>query len=95
MGQLPYFSECLSDTDLPSEIASLATDQDALVGFIENRGNKYVTVANKSLKNKMNIQAVFNDVVYTIARDGLFVEQPSGPARFVLDEGDLLVIKYR
>lgn len=95
MGQLPYFSESFSNDDLPIEIASLTADQDALVGFIENRGNKYVTVANKSLKNKMTIQAVFNDVVYTIARDGLFVEQPSGPARFVLDEGDLLVIKYR
>jgi hypothetical protein len=91
----PAWTQRLCDADLPAEIGSLATSQDALVGFIENRGNKYVTVGNKSVKEKMTVDAVFNSAVYTIARDGLFVEQPSGPARFVLDEGDMLVIKYR
>lgn len=91
----PAWTQRLCDADLPAEIGSISTSQDAVVGFIDNRGNKYVTVGNKSVKEKMTVDAVFNSAVYTIARDGLFVEQPSGPARFVLDEGDMLVIKYR
>ena len=80
---------------MPPEISSLSTDQDALVGFIENLGNKYITVVNKSLKEKMALEAVFNDMVYTIARDGIFCEQKPGPASFTVDEGDMLVIKYK
>lgn len=93
--QIPYWSECLCPADLPHEISGLSTDQDALVSFISNRGNQYITVANKSLKEKMTVDAIFTDMVYTIARDGVFVENQPGPARFTLDEGDMLVIKYR
>ncbi|MBR5034219.1 MAG: hypothetical protein IKX71_02850 [Bacteroidales bacterium] len=92
---IPYWSELLREADLPPEISGLVTDQDALIGFITNRGNKYLTVANKSLKDKMSVDAVFTDMVYTIARDGVFCEQQPGPAHFLLDEGDMLVIKYR
>jgi hypothetical protein len=91
----PTWTTRFKNADLPSEIGSLSTDQEALVGFLDNKGNKYLTVANKSLKEKMRLDVVFNDMVYTIARDGIFVEQPSGPAQFTLDEGDMLVIKYR
>ena len=91
----PYWSKRLCDADFPPEITALSTDQDALIGFITNRDNKYVTVANKSLKDKMRVDAVFTDMVYTIARDGIFCEQQPGPAQFLLDEGDMLVIKYR
>lgn len=91
----PAWTTRFCNADLPPEIGGLATDQEALIGFIDNHDNKYVTVGNKSVKEKMTVDAVFNSAVYTIARDGLFVEQPSGPARFVLDEGDMLVIKYR
>ena len=93
--QAPAWTKRFSDADLPPEIGSLSTDQDALVGFISNRGNKYLTVANKSLKERMRLDVIFDKMVYTIARDGLFVEQPSGAAQFTLDEGDMLVIKYR
>ena len=92
---LPTWTEHLKDADLPPQIRTLSTDQDALIGFISNRGNKYVTVANKSLKEKMTLDVIFDDMVYTIARDGLFTEQQPGPAQFTLDEGDMLVIKYR
>ena len=93
--EMPAWTQCYSDADLPPQIGSISTDQDALVAFITNRGNGYVTVANKSLKEKMTVDAIFNDMVYTIARDGIFVENQPGPARFTLDEGDLLVVKYR
>lgn len=92
---LPTWSERLSEADLPPQIRSLSTDQDALIGFISNRGNKYVTIANKSLKDKMTVDAVFGDMVYTIARDGIFTERQTGPAQFLLDESDMLVIKYQ
>jgi len=94
-GQLPAWTQSYSNADLPPEIGSLSTDKDALVSFLENNGNKYITVANKSLKEKMTLSAIFNDAVYTIARDGLFAGQQPGPAQFTLDEGDMLVIKYR
>ncbi len=94
-GQLPAWTQSYSNADLPPEIGSLSTDQDALVAFLENNGNKYITVANKSLNGKMTLDVIFNDAVYTIARDGLFAEQRPGPASFTLDEGDMLVIKYR
>ena len=91
----PAWTTRFCNADLPHEIAGLATSQEALVGFLENRGNKYLTVGNKSLKGKMTLDVIFNDAVYTIARDGLFCEQQPGPAQFLLDEGDMLVIKYR
>ena len=91
----PAWTTRFTNADLPPEVESFSTDQEALVGFIENLGNKYITVVNKSLKEKMTLDAVFNGMVYTIARDGRFVEQPSGPATFTLDEGDMLVIKYK
>ena len=91
---IPYWTERLSQADLPHEITSISTDQNALVAFISNRGNKYVTVANKSLKEKMTLDVIFGDMVYTIARDGIFTEQQPGPAQFIVDEGDMLVIKY-
>jgi len=91
---LPTWCKLLTDADLPPQITSLAADQDAQVAFISNRGNKYVTIANKSLKEKMTVDIIFGDMVYTIARDGIFTEQQPGPAQFTIDEGDLLVIKY-
>ena len=94
-GTAPAWTDLFTESDLPGEIAGLSTDQDALIGFISNRGNKYLTVANKSLKEKMRLDCVFNEMVYTIARDGIFNEQNPGPAQFTLDEGDMLVIKYR
>ena len=91
----PAWTTRFANSDLPQEVASLSTDQEALVGFIENLGNKYITVVNKSLREKMTLEAVFNDMVYTIARDGRFSEQFAGPATFTIDEGDMLVIKYK
>lgn len=91
----PAWTTRFTNADLPPEIASLSTNQDALVGFIDNLGNKYITVVNKSLKEKMTLDVIFNDMVYTIARDGIFCEQKPGPASFTVDEGDMLVIKYK
>ncbi len=91
----PAWTTRFTNADLPPEIASLSTNQDALVGFIDNLGNKYITVVNKSLKEKMTLDVIFNDMVYAIARDGIFCEQKPGPASFTVDEGDMLVIKYK
>ena len=92
---MPSWGEQLSDADLPDAIETLSTNQNALVSLLTNRGNEYVTVANKSLTDKMTLDVIFNDMVYTIDHDGVFAEQQPGLARFTLDEGDMLVIKYR
>lgn len=91
---IPYWCEHLTPADLPPQIGSLTTDGDATVGFITNRGNRYITICNKSLKSKMTVSAIFDDMVYTIARDGLFIEHQPGAASLTIDEGDMLVIKY-
>ncbi len=94
-GKLPSWSEKYDDKDLPEAIGSLSPSQDALVSFIENRGNEYVTVGNKSLTGKMTLDAVFNRMVYTIDHDGVFTEHQPGAVSFTLDEGDMLVIKVK
>ena len=94
-GAIPSWGENYDDNDLPESIASLQPSCDALVSFIENRGNEYVTVGNKSLTEKMTLNAVFNKMVYTIDHDGVFTERQPGDVSFILDEGDMLVIKVK
>ena len=92
---VPSWSQQYSNADLPPQIESLSTAGEALVSFIENRGNEYVTVANKSITEKMTLNAVFNDMVYTIDHDGVFTPQQPGSVSFELDQGDMLVIKFK
>jgi len=92
---LPSWGKALSSADLPLAIESIVTSQDATVSFFSNRGNEYVSVGNKSMKEKMNMTAVFNEMVYTIDHNGVFAEHQPGEASFTLDEGDMLVIKVK
>lgn len=84
-----------SEADLPQEIASLNTDGTAMVSYIENRGNRYIAIVNQSYISKITAQVTFNDMVYTIERDGSFAEHMPGSESFTIDEGDLMVIKVK
>ena len=81
---------------LPDEIADLATSGDALVSLVENGGNRYLTIVNNSWKTKQTVNAVAGNVIYSIGRDGAFTEyKPGEEISLTLDEGDLIVFKYR
>lgn len=87
---LPLISE-----DLPPEISSIDSDKTALVSFEENDGNKYIVVVNGSCFEKCTAEIEFASMAYTIDREGVFHEHQPGKEKFVMDEGDMLVIKYR
>lgn len=87
---LPLISE-----DLPAEIPSIDSDKTALVSFVENDGNEYIVVVNSTCFEKCTAEVEFASMAYTIDRTGAFTEHQPGKERFTLDEGDMLVIKYR
>ncbi len=89
------WGENLSDADMPEEIGSMTTSGTAMVSFVENRGNRYIVAVNQSYTDKITAKVTFNDMVYTIERDGSFVEHGRGTEEFTIDEGDLMVIKVK
>lgn len=94
-GLTPWNCLPLLQSELPKEIASIQSDRTALVGFEENNGNDYLVVVNGDCFTKCTVTVEFNELAYTIDRTGAFTEQQPGKRDFVLDEGDMLVIKYR
>ena len=52
-------------------------------------------MVNSSCTQKCTATVEFNSPVYTIDRNGEFAEHQPGKEKFVMDEGDMLVIKYR
>ena len=84
-----------TNDDLPDAIGDLTVDDCALVSFIGNSGNDYVVVCNKAYDKKLKASLTFTRTVYTIDREGEFSEQQPGVKDFMIDEGDMLVIKYR
>ena len=88
------WGDALSQANLPQQIESIAASGTALVSFIENRGNRYIAMVNQSYTQKISVEVTFNDMVYTIEPDGSFTEHRPGSEEFVIDEGDLMVIKY-
>ena len=91
----PWCCLPLIPSDLPAEIASIDTDKTALVSFVENGGNGYIVLVNGSCFEKVTAEVEFASLAYTIDRTGTFTEQLPGKRSFTLDEGDMLVIKYR
>ena len=91
----PSESVSLSTADLPEQIASLETSGTAMVSFLENRGNSYIAIVNQSYTDKISAQVTFNEMLYTIERDGSFAQQQPGSREFTIDEGDLMVIKVK
>ena len=80
---------------LPEAVSGIATDSSALVSFIENSGNEYVVICNKDYKTKLSAKVTFTREVYTIDREGAFTLQQPGETLFTIDEGDMLVVKWR
>lgn len=85
----------LNKSDLPEAIAGITADGSAVVSFLGNSGNEYVAVCNKSWQEKLTVDIDFTRSVFTIDREGEFSEHQPGTSRFTIDEGDMLVIKWK
>ena len=85
----------LSPADYPEAISDIAIDGDALVSFVANNGSEYVAVCNKTWQEKLPVNITFAKSVFTIDREGAFAEHLPGAEPFVIDEGDMLVIKWK
>ena len=86
---------CLTAADYPEAISDISVAGSAVVSFIGNNGNEYVTICNKSYENKISAKVTFTREVYTIDRNGVFTLREPGEHQFTLDEADMLVIKWR
>ncbi|MBQ7458173.1 MAG: hypothetical protein IJS70_03270, partial [Bacteroidales bacterium] len=90
------FVLAFSPRELPAQFADMNIDGEAMVSFIENKGNEYIVVVNGSWQNHCGIRARFNDLVYSIDHDGVFTGHQGGTeAYFDLEGGDMMVFKYR
>ena len=85
----------LTQDDYPEAISDMSIAGDALISFVGNHGNEYVAVCNKSWKEKLPVGLTFSRTVYTIDRNGGFTEQQPGTSAFEIDEGDMLIVKWR
>ena len=85
----------LKKDDLPEAISDISADGSAAVSFLYNNGNEYVVVCNKSWEEKLTVDMDFTREVYTIDREAEFTKQGPGTTRFTIDEGDMLVVKWR
>ena len=89
------WSDNLGTADLPPQIKSLSTAGEALVSFIENKGNEYIVIVNKLWKSAQSISFELDDMIYLIDHDGVFHEyQPGSYNNIPLEPGDMIVLKY-
>ena len=90
------YLDSFGSADLPPQIKGMKIDGEAIVSFIENKGNEYIVVVNGSWQNHCTIDAEFAGMVYSIDHDGAFTEHQGGTkATFELEGGDMMVFKYR
>lgn len=90
----PFACLPLLKEDLPAAISSIDTDFTALVSFIENGDERHIVVVNSNWTEKCRAEVVFERPCTTIDRRGDVTEWGKGKKAFVIDEGDMLIIKY-
>ena len=94
LGLVPFACLPLVAGDMPSAVTSLEADRTALVSFVENGDARYLVVVNSSWEEKTTVSAEFGSTVSVIDRTGLVSSVTPGSHTFVVDEGDMLVVKY-
>ncbi|MBQ7254244.1 MAG: hypothetical protein IJS30_06190 [Bacteroidales bacterium] len=90
----PFACLPLIDEDLPDAIASIDTDITALVSFIEKGDERYIVVVNSSWTGKCRAEVEFARQCSTIDRFGVVSKWGKSKNAFIIDEGDMLIIKY-
>lgn len=88
------FNLHISVSDLPPQINTIHTTQDAFMSFVENNGNKYLVVLNNLWDKAQEVQIELNDMVYMIDHDGKFTELQPGLYELPLEGGDMRIFKY-
>lgn len=76
-------------------MSDFTTSNQMLVSFVENKGNLYLVAVNQSWQSPVTVDVTFTEMVYVIDHDGNFIEMQPGEAHLNVEEGDMLVIKYR
>ena len=94
-GDFDIAVETLSITDLPPQLKSLYCQRDALISFIENNGNEYVVIVNGLWNMSQVVKAEVEEMIYSIDHDGLISQIDPGIAEFILDGGDMIVLKIK
>ncbi|MBQ5402351.1 MAG: hypothetical protein IIU16_05495, partial [Bacteroidales bacterium] len=87
--------ERLSLNDLPPQIKSLYSTREALISFIENKGNEYIAIVNSIWNMPQTVKVELEDMVYSIDHDGVFTEHQPGLVEFQLEGGDMIVLKVK
>ncbi len=93
-GLTPFACLPLLESDLPEAISTLDTDFTALVSFVMNGSDRYLVVVNSSWTKKCKANVTLAQPCSIIDRNGRVSECPEGKNALVIDEGDMLVIKY-
>ena len=82
-------------SDIPPQMSDFTTSDQMLVSFVKNKGNLYLVAVNQSWQSPVTVDVTFTEMVYVIDHDGNFIEMQPGEAHLNVEEGDMLVIKYR
>jgi hypothetical protein len=94
-GLTPFACLPLIEEDLPQAISSLDSDYTALVSFVENGDARYLVVVNSSWTKKCNVSLHLARPCEIIDRTGAVRQCPEGKNALVIDEGDMLIVRYR
>lgn len=94
-GLTPFACLPLIEEDLPQAISSLDSDYTALVSFVENSDARYLVVVNSSWTEKCNVSLNLARPCEIIDRTGAVRQCPEGKNVLVIDEGDMLIVRYR
>lgn len=94
-GLTPFACLPLIEEDLPQAISSLDSDYTALVSFVENGDARYLVVVNSSWTEKCNVSLHLARPCEIIDRTGAVRQCPEGKNALVIDEGDMLIVRYR
>lgn len=82
-------------SDLPKQIKNISAEGEALLSFIENKGNEYVAVMNSVWTMPKKIKVEITDMVYKIDHDGVFTQLDPGVHEVLLDGGDMVIFKVK
>ena len=96
LSNIPFtWDDNLSISDLPPSVKSLYVSREAVISFVENRGNEYMVIVNNDWQNKQSVSFELAEMAYEIDRSGEFCELQPGIVNLEIDEGDMLAIKLK
>ena len=90
---IPYKTRRL--TALPDKVKALDTHgAGALVSIMQNQGNKYIIIVNRSFKEEMKLTFVADKSMKRILKDGSIVPADSYTSTMTVLPGDIMIYMY-